>query len=342
MKTYKALLLENINDAAAVALREAGIEVDTRSGSLKGAELLDALDGIDILGIRSKTQVRSEIFDTFPDLVAVGCFCIGTDQVDVTEAGRRGVAVFNSPFSNTRSVAELTIAEIVALHRRLHERSADLHSGLWKKTAVGAHEVRGRTLGIVGYGHIGSQLSVLAEAFGMKVIYHDITPRMSIGNAQSMNSLDAVLAKSDVLSLHVPDTHATRNLIGARELALMPQGSMLINNARGTVVDLEALAAALRNGHLSGAAVDVFQSEPKANDEPFETPLSGIPNVILTPHIGGSTREAQQAIAKDTAEKIRRYIIEGSTLTSKSVPQVDLPSPRPNQSRILHFHLNVP
>ena len=342
MKTYKALLLENIDDAAAVSLREAGIDVETQSGSLKGEELLAALEGIDVLGIRSKTQVSSEVFEKFPDLVAVGCFCIGTDQVDVIEAGRRGIAVFNSPFSNTRSVAELTIAEIVALHRRLHERSSDLHSGHWRKTAVGAHEVRGRTLGIVGYGHIGSQLSVLAEAFGMNVIYHDIAPRMSIGNAKSMNSLDAVLAKSDVLSLHVPDTHATRNLIGSRELALMPPGSMLINNARGTVVDLEALADALRSGHLSGAAVDVFQSEPKANDEPFQTPLCGIPNVILTPHIGGSTREAQRAIAEDTAEKIRRYINEGSTLTSKSVPQVDLPSRRPNQSRILHFHRNVP
>jgi D-3-phosphoglycerate dehydrogenase len=262
--------------------------------------------------------------------------------VALNAARRGGVAVFNAPFSNTRSVAELTIAEIVVLHRRLLERSNDLHDGRWRKSAQGAHEIRGRTLGIVGYGHIGSQLSVLAEAMGMRVLYFDVAPKMSIGNARASESLKALLSECDVVSLHVPDTPATQGLFGAVEFAHMRAGSIFINNARGTVVDLDALAAALKSGHLAGAAVDVFMGEPRSNDEAFSTPLAGLPNVILTPHIGGSTREAQHAIAEDTARKLRTYILEGSTLASVSVPQVDLPSPRPNQSRILHFHRNVP
>lgn len=342
MTQYKALLLENIDDAAEEALIEAGFKVETQSGSLAGDELLSALKGVSILGIRSKTQVNEEVFHATPDLLAIGCFCIGTDQVSTQEAARHGVAVFNSPFSNTRSVAELTIAEIVALHRKLFDRSRDLHSGNWMKSAQGAHEIRGRTLGLVGYGHIGSQLSVLAESMGMRVIYHDIISKMALGNARSLPTLDALLAESDVVSLHVPDTPKTRGLIGERELGLMRDGAMLINNARGSVVDLQALANALSSGKLSGAAVDVFLGEPRGNNETFSTPLAGLPNVILTPHIGGSTHEAQRAIALDTAEKLRKYINEGSTLHSVSVPQVDLPSLRPNQSRILHFHRNVP
>jgi D-3-phosphoglycerate dehydrogenase len=342
MSVCKALLLEGIDDAAAEALIAAGIEVESRPGSLSSEDLNQALQSVSVLGIRSKTKVNAEVIAQHPDLLAIGCFCIGTDQVASKEAGRSGVAVFNSPFSNTRSVAELTIAEIIVLHRKLFDRSRDLHAGHWLKSAKGAHEIRGRTLGLVGYGHIGSQLSVLGEAMGMRVIYHDIASKMALGNARSLPTLDALLSESDVVSLHVPDTPQTRGLIGERELGLMRDGAMLINNARGTVVDLEALASALSSGKLAGAAVDVFQSEPTHNDEPFSTPLAGIPNVILTPHIGGSTREAQKAIAQDTAEKLRRYIKEGSTLHSVSVPQVDLPSLRPNQSRILHFHRNIP
>lgn len=338
----KALLLEGIDPAAEAILAEAGFEVATQGGSLAGDALIDALDGVDMLGIRSKTKVTPEVFDAHPELLAIGCFCIGTDQVALNAARRGGVAVFNAPFSNTRSVAELTIAEIVVLHRRLLERSNDLHEGRWRKSAQGAHEIRGRTLGIVGYGHIGSQLSVLAESMGMRVLYFDVAPKMSIGNARASGSLKALLGECDVVSLHVPDTPATQGLFGAVEFAHMRAGSIFINNARGTVVDLDALAAALKSGHLAGAAIDVFMGEPRGNDETFSTPLAGLPNVLLTPHIGGSTREAQHAIAEDTARKLRTYILEGSTQASVSVPQVDLPSPRPNQSRILHFHRNVP
>ena len=342
MTVGRALLLENIDQAAVTLLEHAGLEVDHRSHALQGDELIEALDGVSVLGLRSKSRVSSEVLEARPDLIAIGCFCIGTDQVPLQEASRRGVAVFNSPFSNTRSVAELTIAEIIALHRRLTDRSRDLHEGRWNKSAMGAHEVRGRTLGIVGYGHIGSQLSVLAETMGMRVMFHDIASKLPLGNAQPVDTLDELLAACDVISLHVPDTPDTRGLIGAAEIARMREGAMLINNARGSVVDLDALAAALRNGHLAGAALDVYPSEPRSNDEPFTSPLAGVPNVILTPHIGGSTREAQKAIALDAAGKLRRYVLEGSTLSSVSVPQVDLPSLRPNQHRILHFHRNVP
>ena len=288
----KALLLEGIDDAAAQTLAEAGVEVRTESGSLSGEDLRAALEGVSILGIRSKTRIGAEVFDTHPDLLAIGCFCIGTDQVDTTAAGRAGVAVFNSPFCNTRSVAELTIAEIVALHRKLFDRSRDLHAGRWLKSAKGAHEIRGRTLGLVGYGHIGSQLSVIAEALGMRVLYHDIISKMALGNAHACASLDALLAESDVVSLHVPDTPQTRWLIGRDQIARMRDGAMLINNARGSVVDLDALGDALKSGKLSGAAVDVFVGEPRHNDEPFATPLAGLENVILTPHTAGPGRES--------------------------------------------------
>ena len=338
----RALLLEGIDDAAQPILTDAGFEVSTQLGSLEGDALINALEGIDVLGIRSKTRIPVSVLDARPDLLAIGCFCIGTDQVSLVEANRRGVAVFNSPFSNTRSVAELTIAEIVALHRRLLERSNDLHEGRWRKSAQGANEIRGRTLGIVGYGHIGSQLSVLAEAMGMRVLYHDVAPKMAIGNARSSASLAQLLRECDVISVHVPDTPTTKGLFGAETFATMRQGAIFINNARGSVVDLDALAASLQSGHLRGAAVDVFLGEPRTSDGTFSTPLAGLSNVILTPHIGGSTHEAQRAIAEDTANKLRMYLLEGSTLSSISVPQVDLPPLRQNQSRILHFHRNVP
>lgn len=342
MSAGRALLLEGIHPDAVSALEAAGLEVTMEAGALAEADLDAALAGVTVLGLRSKSRLSPELLDRHPQLLAVGCFCIGTDQLDLRDAARRGLAVFNAPFSNTRSVAELTIAEIVALHRRLGDRSRELHEGVWRKTATGAHEVRGRTLGIIGYGHIGSQVSVLAEAFGMRVVYHDTQPKLALGNAQTATSLDELLATSDVVSLHVPDEPSTRGLLGAAEIACMKPGAMLINNARGKVVDLDALADAIRSGQVGGAAVDVYPHEPKRNDDPFETPLAGLPNVILTPHIGGSTEEAQAAIARDAATKLARYLVEGSTRTSVSVPEVDLPSLHPDRHRILHFHRNVP
>ncbi|MDG2021599.1 MAG: phosphoglycerate dehydrogenase [Phycisphaerales bacterium] len=342
MTTGRALLLEGIHSDADAVLEAAGLSVTHETGALTTEALDEALDGVTVLGVRSKSRLSTDLLDRHPDLLAVGCFCIGTDQLDLRDAARRGLAVFNAPFSNTRSVAELTIAEIVALHRRLGDRSRELHDGIWRKSAAGAHEVRGRTLGIIGYGHIGSQVSVLAEAFGMRVLYHDTAPKLALGNAQPAASLTDLLSTSDVVSLHVPDEPSTRGLLGAAELARMKPGAMLINNARGKVVDLDALADAIRDGRLGGASVDVYPSEPKRNDDPFSTPLAGLPNVILTPHIGGSTEEAQAAIARDAAGKLARYLVEGSTRSSASVPEVDLPIPSPDRHRILHFHHNVP
>ena len=342
MTSGRALLLEGVHADADSILEGVGLEIAREPGALSEDALDSALEGVSVLGVRSKSRLSRGLLERHPELMAVGCFCIGTDQLDLRDAARRGLAVFNAPFSNTRSVAELTIAEIVALHRRLGDRSRELHEGVWRKSAAGAHEVRGRTLGIIGYGHIGSQVSVLAEAFGMRVIYHDIAPKLALGNAQPVDSLDLLLADSDVVTIHVPDEPSTRDLVSAEEIDRMRPGAMLINNARGSVVDLDALGAALREGRLHGAAVDVYPSEPKRNDDPFETPLAGLPNVILTPHIGGSTEEAQAAIARDAAGKIARYLVEGSTRSSVSVPEVDLPSMRPDRHRILHFHRNVP
>ncbi|MFB0986528.1 MAG: phosphoglycerate dehydrogenase, partial [Phycisphaerales bacterium] len=284
MQNGRALLLEGIHTDADPILEAAGLEVVHESGALTSDALDAALEGVTVLGVRSKSRLSTSAFDRHPDLLAVGCFCIGTDQLDLRDAARRGLAVFNAPFSNTRSVAELTIAEIVALHRRLGDRSRELHAGVWRKSAAGAHEVRGRTLGIVGYGHIGSQVSVLAEAFGMRVIYFDVDSKLAIGNAQPVDSLAQLLAESDVVSVHVPDEPSTRNLIGTSELERMRPDAMLINNARGSVVDLDAVADALRAGRLGGVAIDVYPSEPRRNDDPFSTPLAGLPNVLLTPH----------------------------------------------------------
>lgn len=342
MSKGRALLLEGIHSDAASVLESAGLDVTLHPAAMSEDDLDAALDGVTVLGVRSKSRLSPGLLARHADLLAVGCFCIGTDQLDLRDAARRGIAVFNAPFSNTRSVAELTIAEIVALHRRLGDRSRELHEGVWRKTATGAHEVRGRTLGIVGYGHIGSQVSVLAEAFGMNVIFHDTQPRLALGNARPVGSLHDLLAQSDVVTLHVPDEPSTRGLVGAAEIDRMPPGAMLINNARGRVVDLDALAEAIRTGRIGGAAVDVYPSEPRRNDDPFTTPLAGLPNVMLTPHIGGSTEEAQAAIARDAAGKLVRYLVEGSTRSSVSVPEVDLPSLHPDRHRILHFHRNVP
>ena len=337
-----AVLVEAIHAAADGPLREAGFDVERLDRSPDASQLAALLARATVIGLRSKTRLPATSLTAAQRLAAVGCFCIGTDQVDLACAARTGVPVFNSPFSNTRSVAELTLAEIIALSRRLFDKSAQLHTGLWDKSAKECREVRGRTLGIVGYGHIGSQLSVLAEGLGMRVVYFDIARRLALGNAHALPSLQAVLEASDVVSLHVPDTDRTRNLIGTKELAQMKRGAALINNSRGKVVDLEALAAALRSGHLSGAAADVFPEEPAENGQGFRTPLAGLGNVILTPHIGGSTEEAQEAIAVDVAEKLARFWKHGTTATAVNFPQVDLPQVKDGLLRILHVHRNVP
>jgi D-3-phosphoglycerate dehydrogenase len=336
------LLLESIHPVVDEQLTSRGVMVRRHEGSLAGADLGAALADVDMLGIRSKTHVDAEVIRAAPHLIAIGCFCIGTNQVDLPEAGRHGVAVFNSPFSNTRSVAEMTIAEIIALHRRLFDKSTSMHGGRWDKSAAHAHEVRGRTLGIVGYGHIGSQVSVLAESLRMRVVYYDVVPKLPMGNARALDSLEAVLEASDIVTLHVPATPATAGMISAEQLERMPRGSCLINNARGSIVDLDALAIALREDRLIGAALDVYPTEPDRARGTFECPLSGLPNVILTPHIGGSTEEAQENIAVEVSSKLLRYLGEGSTTSAVNVPEVDLPVRRPDQHRILHFHHNVP
>lgn len=338
----KVVLLENIHPAAARALEAEGYTVETHARALSGSELLDAAGDAHLIGIRSKTRLDTGFFERATRLWAVGCFCIGTNQVALAEAAARGVAVFNAPFSNTRSVAELTVAEIIALQRGLFPRCARMHRGLWSKSASGAHEVRGRTLGIVGYGRIGSQVSILAEAMGMRVLFFDTARCLPLGNAQAVDSLDDLLARCDVVSLHVPSTPATRRMIGAAQLERMRKGAYLINNARGDVVDLDALAGALRSSRLAGAAVDVFPEEPESNDDPFACALLGQDSAILTPHIAGSTEEAQNNIAEEVSTKLIRLMNNGSTSAAVNVPQVDLPVLHAGRRRILHYHRNVP
>lgn len=346
----KVLLLEGVHPAGAQRLKDEGFAVTTNAKALDEKALTAALaDGVHVLGIRSKTQVSAAALKAAERLLTIGCFCIGTNQVALDACSQSGVSVFNSPFSNTRSVAEITIAEIISLNRRMVDQSILMHQGTWDKSAAGAHEVRGRTLGLVGYGHIGSQVSVLAEAMGMRVLFHDIISKLPLGNAKQVRSLDELLKSSDVISLHVPETPATMGMIGKAQIKLMRKGSMLINNARGTVVDVPALADAIRSGHLAGAALDVFPEEPAGKDEPFKSELMGLPNVILTPHVGGSTEEAQENIAHDVVDKFIRFVNNGSTSQSVNMPQVDLPSQgeqdergKGRAHRILHFHRNVP
>ncbi len=346
----RAVLLEGVHARGAAHLEQEGFQVELMPKALEGAALVRAVAGAHVLGIRSKTQVTAEVLSAAPKLLAVGCFCIGTNQVDLREACTRGVPVFNSPFSNTRSVAELTIAEIVALCRQLVDKSRKMHAGEWDKSAEGAHEVRGRTVGIVGYGRIGSQVSVLAEAMGMRVVFHDIVPRLAMGNARACRSLVEVLEQSDVVTLHVPATAQTENMIGKAEIKKMKKGSFLINNARGSVVDVGALAAGIRTGHLGGAALDVFPEEPVGKGEAFRSEICGLANVILTPHVGGSTEEAQEAISEDVAGKFIKFINVGTTTGAVNVPEVELPPQaergdaggRLRRHRILHFHRNVP
>ncbi len=338
----KILLLEGISDQAVQAFKDAGYTAITRlTKALDRDGLAEALKDVRILGIRSRTQITAEVLDATERTAAIGCFSVGTNQVDLDAACRRGVPVFNAPFSNTRSVAELTIAEIVMLYRSIFPKSVSAHRGGWDKSAVGSREIRGKTLGIVGHGNIGSQLAVLAEAMGMRVIYYDHVDKLVHGNVQPMASLDELLSSADVVTLHVPETPATHMMIGAREIALMKPDSYLINNARGTVVDLDALAAALREKRLAGAAIDVFPIEPSSNQERFASPLQGLDNVILTPHVGGSTEEAQERIGLEVAKKLIEYSDVGSTLGAVNFPQVQLP-PRPVGTRFLQIHRNVP
>ncbi|MCO5090096.1 phosphoglycerate dehydrogenase [Bosea sp. (in: a-proteobacteria)] len=338
----KVLLLEGINDSAVELLERAGYsQLERLPKALGGDGLVKALQGVHVLGIRSRTQLTAEVLAAADRLFAVGCFSVGTNQVDLEAARQRGVPVFNAPFSNTRSVAELTIGEIVMLLRRIPDRSRAAHDGGWDKSAVGSYEVRGKTLGIVGYGNIGSQLSTLAEAMGMRVIYHDHTDRLRHGNTEPAASLRALLGAADVVSLHVPETPQTAGMIGAAEIAAMKPGACLINNSRGTVVDLEALAAALKSGHLAGAAIDVFPVEPASNAERFASPLQGLPNVILTPHVGGSTEEAQERIGAEVARKLVDYSDVGSTVGAVNFPQVQLPA-RSVGTRFIHVQRNVP
>lgn len=336
------VLAEGLHPAAEEICRAEGFNVTTIPGALTGRELLDAAGDAHMLGIRSRSQLGSDYFKHASKLWGVGCFCIGSNQVDLDAAAEHGVAVFNAPFSNTRSVAEMTIAEIVALHRGLVQASARMHEGVWTKTASGRHEVRGRTLGIVGFGRIGSQVSILAEAMGMRVLYFDTSHRLPLGNAASVGTIDELLERSDVVTLHVPATGDTDNLITADELAKMKPGAFLINNARGSVVDVDALASSLRSGHLAGAAVDVFPKEPGSNEEAFASPLRGLENVILTPHVGGSTEEAQHNIAIEVAGKLVRLMNNGSTATALNMPEAELPHLHEDHHRILHIHRNVP
>jgi D-3-phosphoglycerate dehydrogenase len=338
----KALLLEGVNDSAVELFSNSKyLSVERIPKALGGAALREAIKGIDLLGIRSRTQLTPDVFAEADRLAVVGCFSVGTNQVDLDAARKRGIPVFNAPFSNTRSVAELVIGEIVMLLRRIFPRSVAAHQGGWDKSATDSHEVRGRTLGIVGYGNIGSQLSTLAEAMGMKVIFFDQTDKLRHGNTEPVESLPDLLAQSDIVTLHVPETPATSGMIGEAELRLMRPGSYLINNSRGTVVDLDALAKSLRDGHLAGAALDVFPVEPSSNSDRFETPLQGLKNVILTPHIGGSTEEAQDRIGREVARKLLDYFGSGSTMGAVNFPQVQLQA-RSTGARFSHVHRNVP
>ncbi|MFN2546397.1 MAG: phosphoglycerate dehydrogenase [Myxococcales bacterium] len=337
----KVLLLENVHATAHDVIRAEGFQLEILAGALKEAELAVRLRDVHVLGIRSKTRVTEKALAEARRLLAVGCFCIGTNQVDLAAANQRGIPVFNAPFSNTRSVAELVIAEIIALARQLGDRSREVHEGLWRKVAAGSYEVRGKTLGIVGYGHIGSQVGVLAEALGMKVIFYDTGSKLPMGNNTPCASLGDVLRRADFVTLHVPLTPRTRDMIGAAEIASMRKGSYLLNLSRGTVVVLPALAEALREGRLAGAAIDVYPEEPETNSEGFVTPLRGLPNVILTPHVGGSTTEAQAAIGREVGSTLVKFVNTGATMGAVNFPQVEL-APVKNTHRILNVHRNVP
>lgn len=336
----KVLLLENIHPDAGAAFAAAGFEVESLPHSPARKVLAQGLGGVSVLGVRSKTRVAADLLDRSPELQAVGAFCIGTDQIDLESCNRRGVAVFNAPYSNTRSVVELALAEMILLLRGVFDRSVDLHKGIWGKSSEGFHEIRGKKLGIVGYGNIGSQLSVLAEAMGMEVHYNDIEEKLPLGNARKC-ALEELLRVADIVTVHVDGRESNRGLFGEREFASMKDGAVFLNLSRGFVADVDALARTLRRGKLLGAAVDVFPEEPKSNKEPFSSSLQGIPNVLLTPHIGGSTEEAQQGIGGFVAGRILEYLSTGSTGTSVNFPVLQ-PSTTPQRHRFAHVHENIP
>jgi D-3-phosphoglycerate dehydrogenase / 2-oxoglutarate reductase len=337
----KALLLENVHPEAVRLLEDAGLEVVKQRSALGEADLAASLPGVALLGIRSKTQVGADVLAGAPDLLAVGAFCIGTDQIDLAAASALGIAVFNAPYSNTRSVVELTLAEIIALTRRLTEKDKAMHAGVWDKSASGAHEVRGRTLGIVGYGNIGAQLSVVAEALGMRVVFYDTADKLALGNARRCVSLDELLEVSDVVSLHVDGRPANSSLFGEKEFSQMRPGALFLNLCRGFVIDHDALRRYLQSGHLAGAAVDVFLQEPRSAGEPFVSVLRELPNVILTPHIGGSTEEAQADIGAFVGAKLADFVADGASSLSVNLPQLALP-PTAGSHRLAHIHSNVP
>ncbi len=338
----RILLLEGIDPGAKTDLEAFGWSVDLFDYALGESDLAARIGDYAAIGIRSKTHITPRVLEAASELRAIGAFCIGTNQIALSDAHRLGIPAFNAPFSNTRSVAELVMAEVVFLARKMGDRSREMHQGIWKKTAKGCHEVRGKVLGIIGYGHIGRQVGVLAEAFGMNVYFHDIASQLPMGNnTPAVGGLAELLEKSDFVTLHVPATPQTKNMIGAAELALMKKGSHLLNLSRGNVVVIEALAEAIRSGHLAGAAIDVYPKEPKTNDEPFESELQGLPNVILSPHIGGSTLEAQVSIGHEVSSKLHQFLDRGSTAGAVNFPEADLPV-RPGAARIQHVHKNVP
>lgn len=338
----KFLLLEGVHQNALDVLQAAGYtNIEYHKKALDGEELIEAIKDAHFIGIRSRTHLTKEVLAHANKLIAIGCFCIGTNQVDLQEAKRRGIPVFNAPFSNTRSVAELVLAEIILLMRQVPKANAEVHRGVWNKSAAGSNEVRGKKLGIIGYGHIGSQLSVIAEAVGMQVYFYDIENKLPLGNAQQIATLDELLSTCDAISLHVPENASTKNLMSAARIAQLKEDAVLINAARGTVVDIDALAARLEAGSLRGAAIDVFPEEPASINDPFESPLRQFDNVILTPHIGGSTSEAQANIGTEVANKFVKYSDNGSTLSAVNFPEVSLPT-HDNTKRLLHIHANKP
>ncbi len=338
----KILLLEGVHQSAVDNFKAAGYtNIEYHAASLPEEQLKESIKDAHFVGIRSRTQLTEQVFDAAEKLVAVGCFCIGTNQVDLKAAMIRGIAVFNAPYSNTRSVAELVLAESIMLLRGVPEKSAVCHRGGWLKSAKNSYEIRGKTLGIVGYGSIGSQLSVLAESLGMKVIYFDVITKLPLGNAEQVGSMKELLNTADIVSLHVPETEATKWMMGPEQFAEMKQGSIFINAARGTVVDIDALADVVRSGKLLGAAIDVFPVEPRSNEEEFVSPLREFDNVILTPHVGGSTMEAQENIGVEVSEKLIKYSDNGTTTSAVNFPEVALPS-HPGKHRLLHLHENVP
>ncbi len=336
------LFLENISDVAVKYFNTAGYaSVKKLGGALSEEELMAAVKNVHLLGIRSKTQVTKKVLEAADKLQAIGCFCIGTNQVDLSAATKKGVAVFNAPYSNTRSVAELVIGASIMLIRKIVDKNKAAHEGIWLKDASGSYELRGKTLGIIGYGNIGSQLSVLAEGLGMKVIFYDVETKLPLGNAEDKKTLKDLVSNSDIITLHVPELESTKNLINKNNLKYFKKGSILINYARGEVVDLDALAKFLKEGHLGGAAIDVYPWEPEKNGDKFTTPLQGLSNVLLTPHIGGSTQEAQQNIGDDVSNKLFNYLEKGISYGSHTIPALSLP-PQEGTHRILHIHNNVP